>query len=267
MVTLLRNSLSLVPLCIFCLLLKPDALNLAPPPGRMNALPARTLWVWERSEDLSSLDPRTTALATLDRTIVLGRTATVITRRQSYVFPAGTTRIAVVRIEAPGEIGPDLEQPTAGLILNTLSGPPVAALQVDFDARQSQRVFYVGVLRNLRRRMPPDMPLSITALASWCSSDDWLGGLPIDEAVPMFFRMEPDRRDAPMELLRFRVREPLCLGSIGISTREPHSASTDGKRVYIFPDRGWRRDLPLISENSLNQNNPNQNGLYPRIKP
>jgi hypothetical protein len=267
MVTLSRNSLSFIPLCILFLAVKPDALNLAPPPGRMNALPIRTLWVWERPEDLSSLDPRTTALATLDRTIVLGRRATVIRRRQSYVYPVGTTRIAVVRIEAPGEIGPDLEQATAELILDTLSGPPAAALQVDFDARRSQRAFYVAVLRDLRRRMPPDMPLSITALASWCSSDDWLGGLPIDEAVPMFFRMEPDRRDAPPELPAFRVREPLCMGSIGISTREPHSASTDGKRVYIFPDRGWRRDLPLISESNLNSNILNQRNPDQRIKP
>jgi len=27
--------------------------------------------------------------------------------------------------------------------------------------------------------------------------NDWIGGLPIDEAMPMFFRMEPDRRRAP----------------------------------------------------------------------
>jgi hypothetical protein len=262
MVPSLRKSLSIIPLLFLCLAFKPDALNLAPPPGRMGVLPARTLWVWERPEDLSSLNPRTTALATLDRTVVLGQTATVIPRRQSFIYPAGIARIAVVRIEAPGAIGPGLEQPAAGLILNALAGYPAAALQVDFDARKSQRAFYAAVLRDVRRGMPPEMPLSITALASWCSSDDWMGGLPIDEAVPMFFRMEPDRRGAPADLPQFRVREPLCMGSIGISTREPHSASTDGKRVYIFPDRGWRRDLPLISENNLDQNN-----LARRMKP
>lgn len=262
MVPLLRKSLSFIPLCLLCVAFKPDAPNLAPPPGRMSALPARTLWVWERPEDLSSIDPRTTALATLDRTVVLGRTATVVPRRQSFIYPAGITRIAVVRIEAPGTIGPGLEQPAAELILDTLAEHPAAALQVDFDARRSQRAFYAAVLRDVRRRMPPLMPLSITALASWCSSDDWLGGLPIDEAVPMFFRMEPDRRGAPADFPQFRMREPLCMGSIGISTREPHSASLDGKRVYIFPDRGWRRDLPLLSENNLDQNN-----LTPRMKP
>ena len=29
-----------------------------------NRIPARTLWVWERPEDLNSVDPRTTAIAT-----------------------------------------------------------------------------------------------------------------------------------------------------------------------------------------------------------
>jgi len=247
----LRKSLSLLPLYLLCFVLKPDALNLAPPPGRMNALPLRTLWVWERPEDLRTLDTRTTAIATLDRTIVLGRTATVIPRRQSFLYPAGATRIAVVRIEAPGWIGPGIEQPTADLILDTLDGSTAAALQVDFDARLSQRPFYIALLRDLRRRMPPNLPLSITALASWCSSDDWLGGLPVDEAVPMFFRMEPDRRGAPADLPQFRIREPLCMGSIGISTREPRPAFLTSKRIYIFPDRGWREDLPLISENNL----------------
>jgi hypothetical protein len=219
----------------------------------MNALPVRTLWVWERPEDLRAIDPHTTAIAVLERTILLGSMATDLPRRQSIIYPAGIQRIAVVRIEAPGTIAPGLEQTTSDLILDSISDPAVAALQIDFDARRSQRAFYAAILRDLRRRMPPDLPLSITALASWCSSDDWLGGLPIDEAVPMFFRMEPDRRFAPSDLPQFRIREPLCMGSIGISTHEQHTASLAGKRVYIFPDRGWREDLPLISENSLSQ--------------
>ena len=244
------KSLGLISLFLCCLSLKPDALNLAPPPGRMRSLPARTLWVWERREDLSSLDPRTTAIATLDRTLVLGRSVTVIPRRQPTVYPAAITRIAVIRIEAPGEIAPGLERVTAASILDAATADPaIAALQIDFDARRSQRMFYVRLLRNLRRRMPPSLPLSITALASWCAYDDWLSGLPIDEAVPMFFRMEPDRRFVSADLPEFRIREPLCAGSIGMSTREPYTGSLAGKRVYIFPDRGWRQDLPLISQN------------------
>jgi hypothetical protein len=264
------NPLVFAALGILCLALKPDALSFAPSPHRMELFPARTLWVWERPEDLRALNTRTTAIATLDRTIVVGRSATVIPRRQPVVYPAGITRIAVVRIEAPGTIAAGMERPTADLILDSIGRAPMAALQIDFDARRSQRGFYAAVLRDLRRRMPPDMPLSITALASWCSSDDWLGSLPVDEAVPMFFRMEPDRRYAPPGLPQFRIREPLCMGSIGISTHEPVPADIAGKRVYIFPDRGWREDLPLVAENNSQQyksQNNSKNEIYQRTQP
>ena len=241
-----RKLLSLSALSILCLALRPDIPDLTPPPDRMNSLPARTVWVWERPEDLRSVDPHTTAIATLDATLDLGRSATLIPRRQPFIYPGGIKRIAVVRIEAPGPITPGLESTAADLIL-LAADPGAAALQIDFDARRSQHAFYASLLRDLRRRMPPALPLSITALASWCTYDDWIGGLPVDEAVPMFFRMEPDRRYAPQDRPQFQIREPLCMGSAGISTREPYPVSLTGKRVYIFPDRGWREDLPLIS--------------------
>jgi hypothetical protein len=237
-----------------CLCLRPDFDDLTPPPGRMKRLPARTLWVWERPEDLGSLNPQTTAIATLDRTLLLGRSVAVAPRRQPYVYPAGITRISVVRIEALGAIDPALVPAVVGFVLDALSTSP-SALQIDFDARRSQRDFYAALLRDLRRSMPPSLPLSITALASWCGSDDWIHGLPVDEAVPMLFRMEPDRRFAPSNLPWFRIREPLCQSSVGISTREPSPVPTAGKRVYIFPDRGWRADLPLIAQADTAQRN------------
>lgn len=194
---------------------------------------------------MRSVNPQTTALAILDATILVGRSVTVIPRRQPVIYPAGIKRIAVIRLEAPSVIAPSLANMVASAIL-TSAEPGASALQIDFDARQSQHAFYARLLRDLRRRMPPSLPLSITALASWCSYDDWISGLPVDEAVPMLFRMEPDRRYAPQDRPQFRIREPLCLGSIGISTREPHPFSLAGKRVYIFPDRGWHDDLPLL---------------------
>jgi hypothetical protein len=230
---------------ILCLAIEPNAPSLIPPPGRMNSLPARTLWVWERPEDLRSVNPHTTALAILDATILVGRSVRVIPRHQPVFYPKGITRIAVIRVEAPGVIAPGLAGTAAGLIL-TSAEPGASALQIDFDARASQHAFYARLLRDVRRRMPPSLPLSITALASWCSYDDWIRGLPVDEAVPMLFRMEPDRRYAPQDMPQFRIREPLCMGSIGISTRERYHFPLAGKRVYIFPDRGWHDDLALL---------------------
>jgi len=247
MSSLAHKCLVLFPFAVFCFAVRPDALNLTPPPGRMRALPARVLWVWERPEDLRSIDPRTTAIATLDWTVVLGQRIVAIPRRQYYAVPAGTKRIAVVRIEAPGSVATNLAPAAADAILDLGFSPDVAALQIDFDARRSQRAFYTALLRDLRRRMPPNLPLSMTALASWCSNDDWIASLPVDEAVPMFFRMEPGRRFAPPNAPELHIREPLCTTSIGISTREPAPASLDNKRVYVFPDRGWHEDLSLLS--------------------
>lgn len=111
-------------------------------------------------------------------------------------------------------------------------------MQIDFDATRSQRAFYRALLFDLRRQMPANLPLSVTALASWRSYDDWLRGLPIDEAVPMFFRMEPDRRRAPASLAGFRIHEPLCQESVGISTTDAWPPDIAGKRIYLFPDDG-----------------------------
>jgi hypothetical protein len=121
-----------------------------------------------------------------------------------------------------------------------------AALQIDFDARASERAWYASVLRRIRTRIQADMPLSITALASWCSYDNgWMKRLPIDEAVPMLFRMQPDRlrtHSGPDATGDFALREPLCLTSVGISTREPWPRDLRSRRIYIFPDHGWAAD-------------------------
>jgi len=136
-----------------------------------------------------------------------------------------------------------------GALMESASQTGLAAFQVDFDATRSQREFYRSLLIDLRHRMPPRLPLSMTALASWCSRDDWISNLPVDEAVPMFFRMEPDRLRAAANRSEYRVRERLCLGSVGISTQEPWpEQEISGKRIYLFPDRGWRRDHALLME-------------------
>ena len=227
---------------------------------RMLALPNRTLWAWERPEDLRAVDPKTTAIASLDQTILIGSDVRSKPRRQPVAINPEAARISVVRIEieyAGARSGAQLDdhvQQVVRLLLNSASKPGIAALQVDFDATRSQRAFYRRVLFELRAQMPPDLPLSITALASWCSYDDWIGNLPVDEAVPMMFRMEPDRRRVSALAPEMRIREPLCMGSVGISTREPWPAdlvSAHGKRIYIFPDRGWHSDLTLLADRNL----------------
>jgi hypothetical protein len=223
------------------------------PQGRLAALPRITLWAWERREDLRGLDTRRFAVAYLDRTLTIGLTVQSQPRRDTVMFPASAVRIPVVRIEAGrNAVLNDLNRNEAvQAILVSAHEPGIAALQVDFDATRSQRQFYGDLLTELRRRMPSNLPLSITALASWCSWDDWLHNLPVDEAVPMMFRMEPDHRRAPPDVNDFQIREPLCWSSAGVSTTEPWPSDLAGKRIYIFPDNGWRLDSPADMERRL----------------
>ena len=234
----------------------PSAPAWRPVSPRLARLPRITIWAWERREDLRGLDPTTTAVAYLDRTVMADSDGMrVLPRRQPLLLPASDrlTRIPVVRLETgPGAPGDDAAaELVAKSIVEAIPGSGAAALQVDFDARLSERAWYAGVLRRVRAQMPAGMPLSITALASWCSYDSaWLRDLPVDEAVPMLFRMEPERRRAARRLgVRgldaipdFAIHAPLCTSSAGISTTEPWPGHLAGKRVYIFPDRGWARD-------------------------
>ena len=193
------------------------------------------------------------AVAYLDQTVTIGLGVESRERRDPLMLPAGAMLIPVVRIETARDAVLDRENRDTAVdaIVRVAREPGIAAVQVDFDATRSQRAFYRSLLMELRRRMPENLPLSITALASWCSYDRWLGELPIDEAVPMMFRMEPDRRKAPPDVDDFKIREPLCEGSAGVSTTEPWPADLAGKRVYVFSDNGWRGDSPAGVERRL----------------
>ncbi len=215
--------------------------------SRMDALPTHTLWTWERREDLGGIDAASTAVASLDRTVFLwGGSIHTGLQRNGLRLPRDPRlrRMTVVRVEthAPVLTEATAEAMSEALLRSLREGRGTSALQIDFDARRSERAWYRAMLNDVRAGMPAEMPLSITALASWCSGDRWMAGLPIDEAVPMFFRMEPGVRGQNDP--EVTIREPLCAGAIGLSTHEPWPKLTRGERVYLFADGGWRHDDP-----------------------
>ena len=212
-------------------------------PAGFSALPRMTLWAWENPEDLRPLDPQRYAVAYLDQTIFIGPQVSSRLRFQRLLVSPTTRIIAVVRIEA-GHAGtainaPSLPAEVAGLIQHSAENPRTAMLQIDFDATRSQRPFYINLLREVRKTIPKDMPLSITALASWCAGDDWIGGLPVDETVPMFFRMGIDARPSNRPGWTYPLREPLCESSAGLSTDEPWPALRSDQRIYVFHPGSW----------------------------
>jgi hypothetical protein len=158
--------------------------------------------------------------------------------------PEQTTVIAVVRVEADSARKPLLTANQEKLLVDAVRDvanlPKVSAVQIDFDATRSEREFYRHVVASVRGSLPHSVGFSITALASWCADDDWISDLPIDEAVPMLFRMGPDR-----QLIRNRLaaQEEFaaapCRFSYGISTDEPVPNLRAERRRYVFNPDAW----------------------------
>jgi len=252
--------------------------------NRLSSFPRVIFWAWERPEDFRFLEPGRAGVAFLAKTISVlapgegslgdaGATIFVKPRMQPLEVAAGTPLVAVVRIESragkqrqvylPGRTTPDSsigysgeqEKSAVAEIVELAGLPNVRAVQIDFDATLSEREFYIGLLKDVRQKLPASLPLSITALASWCIGDRWLAELPagtIDEAVPMLFRMGPDSANVAAFLRSgedFRVAA--CRDTLGVSTDESLSRSilsgsiganaafSRDKRIYIFSPRSW----------------------------
>lgn len=203
-------------------------------------LPSRMLWAWERPCDLAGIDPRDTGVAFLALTLRLDADGlSPIPRRQPLRYPPGAALVAVARVETdarrPPRLAPGLAEDAATAIAGIAGGGGIAGVQVDFDASSSERAFYRDLLAALRRRLPAGMPLSMTALASWCLGDPWLEGLPVDEAVPMLFRMGPDADDVRHRLAAGDdFAEPLCRVSVGVADDEPAPPVPRGRRRWLF---------------------------------
>jgi Protein of unknown function (DUF3142) len=211
------------------------------PTDPMHAFPRRVLWAWERPEELSSIDTTSTAVAVLDRTIQFTEAAAHVHYRQHALkVPASATLIAVVRLEGNAVwLDDDVRARIVQDAVAAAARRRIRALQIDFDATASQRELYRQLLGGIRVALPPHLPLSMTALPSWCADPEWLDALPVDEVVPMAFEMGADRDRVVRQLARgeaFRART--CRRSIGVSLDEPVDVS-GYRRRYVFSHRGW----------------------------
>ncbi|MGH9932426.1 MAG: hypothetical protein ACREA9_24750 [Pyrinomonadaceae bacterium] len=221
-------------------------------PSRISQLPATILWAWERPEKLDFVDPQKIGVAFLAKTIYL-RGDRVISRPrlQPLAVPTDAAVIAVARIESehpaeaskPAALSPAQVTETAAEISELGALPNVVMVQVDFDATTRERAFYRELLTQLRGKLPPSTLLSITALASWCKGDNWLEDLPIDEAVPMLFRMGVERKQFLSQLAAGEgFNSKPCQASAGVSTDEPLRQLPHVQRLYVFNPVVWSPD-------------------------
>lgn len=212
---------------------------------RLNEMPRVILWAWERPTDLRFINPREMGVAFLARTIRLRAAEVAVRPRvQPLELPEGSKVIAVARVESDAhdkaELSDSQRDKLASAIAEMARLPNVSRIQIDFDATKSERAFYRDVIFEVRRRLPENVTLSITALASWCTYDDWLSDLPIDEAVPMLFRMGVDENQINNRLATGEdFKTPLCRQSYGISTDEQRPNLSAERRLYVFNPDPW----------------------------
>ena len=202
------------------------------------AQPELILWAWERPVDLRRL-PSGTGVAFLAQTITIANASHLVSRRrQPLLVDPSTPLVAVTRIDAPGDAGSPDADAIARAIADTSRLPRVGGVQIDFDARASQRPMYRRILHGVRAALPPQTPLTMTALASWCLDDNWLDELPVDEAIPMLFRMGP-AEGALRHAWPARTPAPKCRGAIGVSLDEPSPFGPKERRTYVFNPGPW----------------------------
>ena len=219
-------------------------------PTSNTEMPPKFLWAWERPEDLRFLDANEFGVAFLAQTLLLKNDEVILRpRRQSLQIAPKTYLIAVTRIETfkqsanQAALSDQQKEKIVSLIKKTLELPNVKAVQVDFDATVSERIFYRNLINKLKTQLPENTPLTMTALASWCVGDAWFKDFPIDEAVPMAFEMGADDKIIRDFLIGENDwREPLCQKSYGIAVDEPLEVNFKlNRRFFYFKSRAWEK--------------------------
>lgn len=205
----------------------------------------RVAWLWDQAQ-LPAWSEQHAAL--LDRHILLSAD-TIRTRAGRHLSLAAPTRVTpVLHVEVSTVHPPsNIEASRAAIVaamLQAAAHSTSGRVQLDMEAKPSQRVFYRALVRDVRAALPPRIALSVTALGWWCRSPAWLDGLAADEVVPMFFRMGKDSA-ALRKVVEHTPQSlhPSCRGgSAGFSPQEPFPAQVTGRysRTYWFDYHAWR---------------------------
>jgi hypothetical protein len=221
----------------------------------LRALPRLVLWAWQRPEDLRGLGAHRAGVAYLAATYrVSGGAVRVEPRTLPLLVDPDTPIVAVARLEVEPasalNLTPAATDELAQSLVQLPHRPGVLALQIDFDAKASERGFYKDLIVRTRRALG-GVPLSVTALTSWCLDDAWMDPQAVDEIVPMLFRLGvPGGALIKSRGAEGTLPNRACGGAVGVSLDEPTPPIAPGRRVYVFSPTAW---TPASSSRALDQ--------------
>jgi hypothetical protein len=209
--------------------------------------PLFVMWAWERPEDLRFAGPDVGVAVLAGSVVLAGQTVRVTGRRYPAFTLPGQRIMGVVHVEIdrrePLDWSPSQREAAIARILELADNNRFDDIQIDFEVRASERQVLLDVLRAVRATLPAERELSMTALASWCDTERWLSSAPVEEIVPMLFRMGPMGEDLKRRLAQggdFSDRN--CRSSVGVAVDTPPRGLPRGRRVYIFNPHPWNRE-------------------------
>jgi len=206
--------------------------------------PREFWWYWDRpAEQLPAPAPGIGAAVVVTHVIFSGERFARQRRRSALRLPEGVVTMPVVHVEV------DPALPFAGnmaqidglreAVLDVVRRGASHWVQLDFEARRSQREFWLAAVQQIKTALPSGVRLSVTALASWCYEDRWLADAPVDEIVPMYFRLKGARHEYIMRSA-VGVTEPRCASAYGVADDEPEWPVALSGRRYVFLGRRVR---------------------------
>ncbi len=213
---------------------------------KINHSPKIFLWAWERPENLSFIEDKNIGIAFYAGTLTFYNSEVIFKPRlQPLAVSPKISVIPVIRIvnkEKDNQLD-NIQLLKAGeLIVKMCSQDKVSGCQIDFDVKNSEIDFYKKLIFETRNTLSRSIPLSITTLVSWCHTGSWLNDLPIDEAVPMFFRLGTDEYLIRQDLVgESFMKAKNCQKSICISIDEPlpQAKYLKNRKIYIFNPHLW----------------------------
>lgn len=214
--------------------------------GPQAGLPRTLLWVWDRPQ-LFAAPPEGTGIAYLHATVRLsGTQSRTIWRQWPLRIAPGVPVIPVVHVTldnlAPSPVDDAQQQAIADALAHAAAHSRSGWVQLDFEARRSQREAYIALLQRLQP-LRASVRLSATALASWCMGDPWLPAGLLDEVVPMYFRMGAESAHIRQRLhATGAATVPACRDAAGLLLGEPWPALGGVKRRYVFHTGAWKTE-------------------------